>query len=182
MNTSKITNSWHKRSAGAIWFGTTCNCTYHYLLWPLKQVQGHEIGQVGSQSDLRWFCRLKKLRWLSRLFQRKGVQEWNPLLLRYFWLYGLVEWSVYLISMNRMPVMWPAWSKEKQAVFTSSSVGHQTIFSSSQDFTSNQWTQRNAAVEYCNGGDFVTTRASWFWTRWNLLRLVYAIPDRRELQ
>ena len=46
------------------------------------------------------------------------------------------------------------------------------ILSLALNFTGKHWRERSSETLQVNGGDFITTWASGFWTHWNLVRLV----------
>ena len=123
-----------------------------------------------------WTDRLRR-----RLFQRDRVQEWK----------ALVPELVLTLGTNRLiPLFdlseWDASDGDKHGVkinrpfFTKSFVGWQLILNSTLNFTGNQWRECSSGTLWVNGGDFVTTRASRFWTRWSLVRSLHTVISLKD--
>ena len=89
-------------------------------------------------------------------------------------------------------VVWSQWTgrnrcgkdgmKINRLFFTQGFVGQQIDLKSILNLTGNQWRERSSGILRVNGGDPVTRRASWFCTRWSLVRSMSAIPYKSELQ
>ena len=89
-------------------------------------------------------------------------------------------------------IVWSQWTgrnrcsqhgmKINRLFFTRGFVGQQIDLKSILNLTGNQWRERSSGILRVNGGDFVIRRASWFCTRWSLVRSMSAKPYKSELQ
>ena len=81
---------------------------------------------------------------------------------------------------------WESFSKHgvkiNRLFFMKGFVGQQTDLEKYLKYTGNQWKEWSSGTLRLKGGDFVTTRASWFWIHWILARPESVLPYKSELQ